>query len=123
MTTELSTFKPETVEELVSELRTQLANIASNWWKSNSQLVEGYLKSLAESVIQTQVALEMKKISPESADILLHNQELAFNQVLRFTEFMTLVLAQKLLDTVFAVVGWVIYNKTGVNLFPALVKT
>jgi hypothetical protein len=60
-------------------------------------------------------------VSPEAADIIMHNQELAFNQTIRFTEYMTLVLAQKLLDTVFAVVGWAIYNRTGVNLFPALV--
>jgi hypothetical protein len=35
---------------------------------------------------------------------------------------MTLILAQRLLDAAFSVVGWVIYNRTGINVMPGLVK-
>lgn len=54
--------------------------------------------------------------------MILHNQELAFNQTLQFTKLMTLVLAQQLLNAAFTVIGWVIFNKTGINLAPNLVR-
>jgi hypothetical protein len=49
-------------------------------------------------------------------------QKAAFSQTLQFAQYMTLALAQQIENTVFTVIGWAIYNRTGFNLFPLLVK-
>jgi hypothetical protein len=49
-------------------------------------------------------------------------QRAAFEQALHFSEYMTLVLGQRLLDTVFRIVGWAVLNRTGINLAPNLVQ-
>lgn len=113
----------QNVDELFRILQTELGDISSKWWKENRTTMTGYLRSLAEAAIQTRLALEQKRISPQAADIILHNQELAFNQTLQFTKFMTLALGQRLLDTTFAIIGAAIYSRTGINLTPNLLKT
>jgi hypothetical protein len=115
-------LNPATADELLNILTKELSTTGKDWWKANKAVVPGYLKSLAEASFQTQVALAEKRITPQAADIILHNQELAFNQTLQFTKLMTLVLGQKLLDSAFKVIGWVILNKTGINLAPNLVQ-
>jgi hypothetical protein len=112
----------DNVDQLVSTLEDELGGVSTQWWNANKSVVAGYLRSLAEATLQTQVALGNKQIPPEAADMIMRNQQLAFNQTLQFTKYMTLVLAQQLLDATFRVIGWVIYNKTGVNLAPSLVQ-
>jgi hypothetical protein len=112
----------DNVDQLVSRLEDELGGVSTQWWNANKSVVAGYLRSLAEATLQTQVALGNKQIPPEAADMIMRNQQLAFNQTLQFTKYMTLVLAQQLLDATFRVIGWVIYNKTGVNLAPSLVQ-
>lgn len=119
---DLSSFDPANANELAARIAAELQGTASDWWNENAPLMEGYVRTLAEAAMQTRLALAEKRIGEEQADIILHNQELAFNQTLRFTRYMTLVLAQKLLDAAFSVVGWAIYNKTGFNLMPTLVR-
>ena len=112
----------DTVDQLVSVLEDELKGVSAAWWKANKVVLPGYLRSLAEASIQTRLALANGLIPPEAADMILHNQELAFNQTLQFTKLMTLVLAQQLLNAAFTVIGWVIFNKTGINLAPNLVR-
>lgn len=112
----------DNVDQLVSALEDELGGVSTKWWNANKSVVAGYLRSLAEATLQTQVALGNHQIPPEAADMIMRNQQLAFNQTLQFTKFMTLVLAQQLLDATFRLIGWVIYNKTGVNLAPSLVQ-
>ena len=112
----------DTVDQLVSVLEGELKGVSAAWWKANKVVLPGYLRSLAEASIQTRLALANGLIPPEAADMILHNQELAFNQTLQFTKLMTLVLAQQLLNAAFTVIGWVIFNKTGINLAPNLVR-
>jgi hypothetical protein len=112
----------DTVDQLVSVLEDELKGVSAAWWKANKVVLPGYLRSLAEASIQTRTALAGGLIPPEAADMILHNQELAFNQTLQFTKLMTLVLAQQLLNAAFTVIGWVIFNKTGINLAPNLVR-
>ena len=119
---ELSEFSPANVGEIVDRIVSEMKDVSSKWWTQNSGLMSGYVRTLAEATLQTRAALAEKRISPAQADMILHNQELAFNQTLKFSKYMTFALAQKLLDTVFKVVGWVIYNVTGVNLAPNLVQ-
>jgi hypothetical protein len=122
MTTDFSTLQVDNADQLAAVLEQQLGTTATDWWNANKTVVPGYLRSLAEATIQTRTALANHQITPEAADMILHNQELAFNQTIQFTKFMTLALGQTLLNTVFQVVGWVIYNKTGVNIAPNLVQ-
>ncbi len=122
MSTDFSTLQVDNADQLAAVLEQQLGAAATDWWNANKTVVPGYLRSLAEATIQTRTALANHQITPEAADMILHNQELAFNQTIQFTKFMTLALGQTLLNTVFQVVGWVIYNKTGVNIAPNLVQ-
>jgi hypothetical protein len=119
--TELSEFNPADVDELLDRLGGELTNVASDWWRDNKDKIGGYLTYLATATIETREALAEGRITQEYADIIMHDQELAFKQTLQFARFMTLVLAQKLYDAVFRVIGWVIFNRTGVNLWPGLV--
>ena len=43
-------------------------------------------------------------------------------QILRHTELMTLVLLQKVINNVFKLIGWAIYNYRGLNVFPEFVE-
>jgi hypothetical protein len=119
---DFANLKIETVDGLVSALEDELGGVSTKWWNANKSVVSGYLRSLAEASVQTQLALANHQIPPEAADMIMRNQQLAFNQTLQFTKFMTLVLAQQLLDATFRVIGWAIYNKTGINLAPSLVQ-
>ena len=119
---DFSNLNIDTVDQLVSVLKDELGAVSTKWWNANKVVLPGYLRSLAEATIQTREALANGLIPPEAADMILHNQELAFNQTLQFTKLMTLVLAQQLLNAAFTVIGWVIFNKTGINLAPNLVK-
>ena len=112
----------DNVDQLVSALEDELGGVSTKWWNANKSVVAGYLRSLAEATMQTRLALANGQIPPEAADMIMRNQQQAFDQTLQFTKFMTLVLAQQLLDATFRLIGWVIYNKTGVNLAPSLVQ-
>jgi hypothetical protein len=118
---DLSTFNPANADQLFAMLQGQVGQVSQQWWKANSGAVEGYLKSLAEAAIQTQIALAAGKISQQDATDAMNMQKAAMQQTIQFTEYMTLVLAQQVFNAVFTVIGWAIYNKTGMNLFPDLV--
>ena len=120
--TDLSTFNPANVQALVQEITSQISGDATAWWNANSTLVTGYVKSLSEAAIQTQLALAEGRIDQPTANQILDMQKNAFTQTLQFTQYMTLALAQQIENTVFTVIGWAIYNKTGFNLFPTLVQ-
>ena len=119
---DLSNFNPESVNELFDTLSDELTTVASDWWRDNKDTVGGYLTYMATATLQTRAALAEGRITQEYADIVMHDQEQAFKQTLQFATFMSLVLAQKLYDAVFRIVGWVIFNRTGVNLWPDLVR-
>ncbi|MFZ0268479.1 hypothetical protein [Caulobacter sp.] len=110
------------VGDLVSALEDELGGVSTRWWNKNKGVVAGNLKSLATAAIKTQAALIEGRIDQETAELALAEQKASLQDVLNFTELMTLVLAQQLLDATFRLIGWVIYNKTGVNLAPDLVQ-
>jgi hypothetical protein len=122
MTTDLSKFNPADAQALFQEITSQVSSDATAWWNTNSSLVAGYIKSLSEAAIQTQLALAEGRINQATATQILDMQKNAFTQTLQFAQYMTLALAQQIENTVFTVIGWAIYNKTGFNLFPLLVK-
>jgi hypothetical protein len=118
---DFATFKPANVNQFVNVLSTELAGLGKKWWETNSALVHGYLRSLAEAFFQTKTALSEGRIKADQADRIMHMQEVAFTSTLQFTKYMTFALAQKVLDMTFRLVGWAMYNYTGINLFPQLV--
>jgi hypothetical protein len=119
---DLATFNPTDVDELFDQLVSEVSGEAKTWWTKNKGLMTGYLKSLAEASMQTTIALHNKQITAAQANRAFRAQKLAFEQTLDFSKLMTLVLAQRLLDAIFRVIGWVILNRTGINLAPHLVK-
>jgi hypothetical protein len=121
-TPDLSSFNPADADQLLAMIEGQVGQVSAKWWTANESAVSGYLKSLAEAAIQTQIALAANRISQQDATDAMAMQKAALQQTIQFTEYMTLALAQQVFDTVFTVIGWAIYNKTGMNLFPELVS-
>ncbi|WP_404480393.1 hypothetical protein [Novosphingobium sp. BL-52-GroH] len=119
---DLSTFNPTNVDALFDKLVQEVTGEAQDWWTDNKTLMTGYFRSLSEASLQTASALAEGRINEAQANRAFRSQKLAFEQTLEFSEFMTLVLAQRLLDAVFSVIGWVIFNRTGINLSPHLVS-
>ncbi|MGP1352002.1 MAG: hypothetical protein ACTS1Z_01645 [Parasphingopyxis sp.] len=117
---DLSTFNPGSVSELLDTMIGEVSQVAGDWWEENSGLMKGYLAELAEGTMQTGAALAEGRISAETADAVLRGRARVLDQLLDLAAYMTLVLAQKLADAIFRVVGWAIYNRTGVNLAPHL---
>ncbi|MEM1361565.1 MAG: hypothetical protein AAGF94_07585 [Pseudomonadota bacterium] len=116
----LSDFDASTVDELFDKIVEQVKGVASKWYNANRDVVEGYFKSLAQASFQTQVSLKSGRIDKEVADQALRMQQAALRQTIRYTEFMTFVLAQQVVDAAFKVIGTAVKNYTGVNFFPEL---
>jgi hypothetical protein len=119
---DFSTLSLTNVDGMFNAIKGQVATTAGDWFSKNQASVTGYLTSLAQAAVETQSALLQKRIPPEQAQMIMANQKAALEQTAQFAEYMTLVLAQQLMDGIFSIIGWSIYNTTGVNLFPDLVK-
>lgn len=115
---DLKEFKPKNVNELLARITDDLKDVGTDWLKENQGVMDGYIKSLVEAAMQTTVALKAGKISAEYADQVLHMQQAAFRQTIKYTKFMTLVLSQKIVDTAFSIIAHAVKNQTGYDLFP-----
>ncbi len=120
--TDLTTFNPANVDEFVDALTAEVQTLGHKWWETNREIIPGYLRSLAEATLQTELALEAEVIDSSTADQIFRMQQAAFRQTMRFTKYMSLVLSQRVVDSVFRMVGWAIYNRIGFNFFPELVR-
>jgi hypothetical protein len=119
---DFSSLRLTDVDGMFNAIKDQVAGTATDWFNKNSTAVTGYLKQLAQAAVETQSALIQKRIPPEQAQMIMANQKAALEQTADFAQYMTLVLAQQLMDGIFSIIGWSIFNTTGVNLFPELVK-
>ena len=119
---DLTDFNPANAAELLDAIIEGVSTEASDWWTKNSALMEGYVRALAEASMQTAAALREGRLSAEQADAAFYEQKLAFESTLRFSKLMTLSLAQRIVDSVFRVIGWAVLNGTGVNVAPHLVR-
>ncbi len=119
---DLTKFNPQTVDQLVSALEAGLSTTATTWYNANSAAVAGDLKMLAQAAVETQAALLEGRITQAYAQTAIQMQKETLQQTIEFTELMTMALAQQLLNSVTATIGWAIYNKTGINLFPDVVQ-
>ena len=120
--TDFTEFNPENIEQLVDALTGEAQQLGNQWWETNKSIIPGYLKSLAEATMQTEIALAQGLIDRDTADHIFRMQQSAFRQTIKFTNYMSLALSQKLVDTDFTMIGWAMYNKVGINFFPEYVS-
>lgn len=116
MSLDLSTFKPSSVKDLVDAITGQISQMGEDWWKKNSSAVEGYVKSLAQAAKDTATSLAEGTIPKEEAEAILKMQKEAFETSIKFGEYMTLALAQNVVDEAMKIVGAAIKNITGIDL-------
>ena len=120
MALDLSTFNPSSAGELANAITGQISSMGKRWWETNSQDVEGYVRSLAEAAVQTGTALAEGRIEKAQAQMIMEMQKTAYQNTLHFTKFMTMALAQNVLDETLRIVGAAVMNRTGLNLWPGL---
>jgi hypothetical protein len=120
--TDFSQLSIHNAAGLLDALKDEVTGTASDWFRENGTAASGYLQSLAQASMQTAKALAEGRIGEEQAAMIFADQKAAFLQTFEFSRFMTAVLAQKLLDGVFGIIGWTLFRQTGVNLFPELVR-
>jgi fructose-specific component phosphotransferase system IIB-like protein len=113
---DLTTFKPNSSNELFQGILGQVIGIlGADWAKAEAEL-KADLHLLAQRAFQTQSLLAGGKISVTEADRELHFQEVFLNSALAHFEFMAYVTAQNVLDGVFGVIRAAIKNWTGIEL-------
>jgi hypothetical protein len=114
---DLSTFNPQNLDQLFKGLVDEgRAAVGSS--VDNIAAVPPQLKTLAEATLKTATALAEGRIDAETAKTILEDRKETLQQALEFEAYMALVVAQKLTNAVFNVIGAVIRNRTGINLFP-----
>ena len=123
MALDLSTFNPSSASELANAITGQISSMGKRWWETNSQDVEGYVRSLAEAAVQTGTALAEGRIEKAQAQMIMEMQKTAYQNTLHFTKFMTMALAQNVLDETLRIVGAAVMNRTGLHLWPGLTSS
>ncbi|WP_420478850.1 hypothetical protein [Brevundimonas sp. FT23028] len=119
--TDLTEFKPASADEFMDQIQRQIGSDLTAVWKANKKKLERNLRVLGEATVRTALLLETRQITEAEADAILYQQEQLFNATLNHTLALPYIAAQSLLNTIFKVVGWAVFNYSGVNLFPALV--
>lgn len=119
---DLRSITPEDVQDFFESLKDAITGVSTEWWDANKNTMAGYITSLSEAVVETTLALKQERISEETADQIYRMQQAAFRQTIRYTRFMTYVLAQKIVNAVFEIVAAAIKNYTGINFFPELLS-
>jgi hypothetical protein len=119
--TDFSSFNPATASELLKEL-TKEAGAAAGRPIRNVKEVAAHLRLLARQSVATAEALAEGRIDRRTAEIVSAERKDVLVQVARFQALMAHVLAQRVADAAFRVIGWAIFNRTGVNLAPGLVR-
>jgi len=118
---DLKDFKPQTVDEFLNGVESQISADLIGVWNTQKSRLERNLRILGETTIRVGALLATEQISAAEADAIVYQQEQLFNATLNHIASLPYIAAQTILNTIFKVVGWVIFNYSGVNLFPALV--
>lgn len=119
--TDYSSFNPATAAELLKVL-TREASAAAGRPIRNVKEVAAHLRLLARQSVATAEALAEGRIDRRTAEIVAAERRDVLIQVARFQALMAHVLAQRVADSAFRAIGWAIFNRTGVNLAPELVR-
>ena len=120
--TDFSKLSLDSADALFGALKDEVVGTSSKWFQENEAAISGYLRTLSDAAMRTAEALAEGRIGAEQAAMILGDQKATFEQTFDFAQFMTLALAQKLVDGVFSIVGWTVFKHTGINLFPELVQ-
>lgn len=115
-------FKPGSVDELFSGIGAALSSEANQWFQDNQEQSRGYLKGISEAVIQTQIDLELGRISDSDAEFLMRSHKRAMKVYLNGLRYETFEFRQTMLDTAVRALGFAVLNLTGVNIAPQLVQ-
>lgn len=119
--TDLSSFNPTSVGELFSTMVHE-GEQALGKPLANVQAVAGYLRGLAEDSLKTAAALAEGRISAQTAQDMVEGHKEVLLQMREFVELQALQAAQRAADAIFRVIGWAIFNRTGINVAPGLVQ-
>ena len=119
--TDLSSFNPGNVDDLLHMIL-QEGEQALGKPIQNVQAVAGYLRGLAQDSLATAAALAEGRISKEVAQRAFEGRKDELLQIREFVELQALQGAQRAADAIFRVIGWAIFNRTGVNVAPGLVN-
>jgi hypothetical protein len=117
MPVDLQAFTPTNADELFRGLVAALAERLGAEWRRVRGDVTAALRNLSIVAARTQRRLAEGRIGRAEADLILHSQELAMNQILLQAAFSTFELAQVALDTIFEVIAGAIRNTVGVQVF------
>lgn len=120
--TDFSKLSLDSADALFGALKDEVVSTSSRWFEENEAAISGYLRTLSDATMRTAEALAEGRIGAEQAAMILGDQKATLEQTFDFAQFMTLVLAQKLVDGVFSIVCWAVFKHTGINLFPELVQ-
>ena len=118
--TDLSSFNPGSVDDLLHAI-VQEGEKALGRPIDNVKAVAGYLRGLAQDSLLTAAALAEGRISENTAKIAFEGRKEELLQIREFVELQALQGAQRAADAIFRVIGWAIFNRTGINLAPGLV--
>lgn len=113
---DLNKFEPSNESDLLkgifSEITVAVQASVADWKKE----ISVYIQSIAKKAWLTLIALRDGTITKENADLAIHTQELALNNVLLLSSFAPYDIAQKVLNAVFSTISAAIKNITGVQL-------
>lgn len=116
-------FKPGTVEDLAQGLGSALSAAAAKWFSTQREQINGYLVSIAEAVIQTQTSLAAKRIGRQQAAALMTIHKTTFKVYLAGLKYETFEFMQTMLDTAVKALGYAVFNTTGINIAPQVVRS
>ncbi|MEA1014117.1 hypothetical protein [Sphingosinicella sp. LY1275] len=119
--TDLSQFNPTSLDALLDAMLTE-GRSAVEGVLDDAITARAHLKTLADASLKTMKALGEGTISAETAAETMEERKAVLGQMLEFELFLAHVAAQKLTDAIFRVIGWAIFNRTGINLVPGLVQ-
>ena len=119
--TDLNQFNPTSLDALLDAMLTEGSN-AVDGVLEDAVAVRAHLKTLADASLKTMKALGAGTISADTAAEIMEERKDVLGQMLEFELFLAHVAAQKLTDAIFRVIGWAVFNRTGINLVPGLVQ-
>jgi dsDNA-specific endonuclease/ATPase MutS2 len=118
--TDLSSFNPTNANDLFRTI-IQEGEQALGRPIENVQSLAGHLRRLAEDSLKTAEALLEGRIDAQTAQEAFEGRKEVLLQMREFVELTALQAAQRAADAIFRVIGWAIFNRTGINVAPGLV--
>lgn len=119
--TDLSTFKPSSVGELFDAIFGVIAAEGKKWWEKTRKAIEVHVKSLSDAIMHTKNLVVAGDMSTEEAQFFFDQAAQSFETVVPFTKYMSIAAAHRIIKQSLSIVGWAVFNLTGMNFFPKYV--